>query len=426
MVKLFLLFSSLLFADISGIRVEMELSKQEFFQGEQVLAQFFVVGDVPQAEVEVVKFPEFKGYWSENQALRQGPLPMMPVFAEKPKKQIWGQPSFQGIPVKYKGLIGAYTLSPMMIKKEWTIEPMKVLIRGAGETADRVVTHEIPKHTILPLPPLPSVFQSNLFFGAVGTFSIEMIEPEIGFRDGEASGIRMSLTGQGNFADLDTIPLSLPAIVEPVSKRSFTQTHAGSGQKSFEWDVIVHSDQNFSIEESGFYFFNPHSKRYEFAKIPKLTFSKLAPLPVLAPETSLQTREIEAEWSSQWDLENNIFFWILQAIALITLVATHLPKRQRKAKTSAKDVLKHLAHTSPKEIYDISIDLLENKLERRLKHLTHKEIIKSLSTELAPLAHDLLPIIESYQRAEYSRDKSNPTDASVIREHFKSLLNKAA
>ncbi len=428
MVIFLLLFSSLIFAETQGTTVQMEISKQEFFQGEQVIAQFFAVSDQPQVEVEVVKFPEFKGYWSENQALRQGPIPMMPVYqtSAKPMLPVWGQKRMQGTPVKYKGLIGAYTLIPMIIKKEWVIEPMKVLVKGFSGQPDEVITHDIPPYKILPLPPLPSVFQTNLFFNAVGNFSVEMPENEVGFRDNEAAGIRITLTGQGNFQEIDNVPLSLPAIVEPVSNRSFTQVHAGNGQKSFEWDVIVHSNEEFAIEESGFYFFNPQSKKYEFAKIPKLHFTKLAPLPTLAPELSLQTRPIETQWTNAWDLKKNIFFWALQGLALLLLGITQFPKKKIVVKPSPKSTLKHLDNSTPKELYEVAIDLIEYKLERRVRHLTHKELIKSLSSELNHLALDLIPIIESYQYFGYSRDKISPKNPEALKEHFKSLMKNAA
>src|SRR5688572_23613940 len=89
---------------------QTECLKPEIFVGESVTCSFVLISSDEVVDVEVAKFPEFRGFWSDNLALRQGPIPLM--------SGLWGD----GI---RKGVVGTYSLIPML-DKEATIEPMKI------------------------------------------------------------------------------------------------------------------------------------------------------------------------------------------------------------------------------------------------------------------------------------------------------------
>lgn len=437
MVKFFFILSAMLFAQDTPVSVELHFSKPRVYVGEQVIAEFYVVSSSPHVDVEVVKFPEFRGFWSENQALRQGLLPMLPVSEKLPKLPIWGQHRFQVPATKFKGLVGAYSLIPMLMKKDWKIEPMKVLVRGDG-AEDKILTHAVPALPILELPAPPSLFHAKSFFGAVGTFRVEMDQTEIGFRDNEAASVRVGLVGEGNFSEIDNLPLSLPAIVEPVSTRTFTNAHAGTGMKSFEWDVVVHSDQDFSIDESNFCFFNPKTEKYEFTQIPKLRFAKLPPLPSVSPEVHLRTRGTEAHWSKTFSLQKSFLFWGAQALLfafyLFQLFPLLFPKSkkvsvskesyQKKLDTLAAQVEDPAPQVFMGHAYQLMMEYLEQTQGTPLKHLTHRELLAQMPGELKNLTSDLIPIINSYNSIGYSPDKKSPHTSQEVHTHLKNLVLK--
>ena len=60
-------------------RFVTEFSKNPVYQGETVTAHFVLYAMEDRVEVEVAKFPEFRGFWSENTALRQGPMMLLPT-----------------------------------------------------------------------------------------------------------------------------------------------------------------------------------------------------------------------------------------------------------------------------------------------------------------------------------------------------------
>ncbi len=443
MVKFFLILQALLFAENPAtppsVSVELQFSKSKLYAGEQIVAEFVLVGKNPRADVEVVKFPEFRGFWSENQALRQGTLPMMPIFEAPLTNKLLKRPQFiQAGPIKYKGLIGAYTLIPMLMRKDWKIEPMKIFVRGENGEPDQVITHSIPSIQIQPLPPPPSQLEARQFIGAVGQFKIEMDQTDIEFRDSEAAGIRMNLVGEGNFQEIDQLPLSLPAIVEPASHRTFTNVRAGTGLKTFEWDVLVHSEQNFSIDSNRFYFFNPRSEKYDFATLPKLNFVKLAPLPALSPRFQLKPRPLEPQFTAAWSLQKSPLFWGLQFLALLALLSQTilLAFFSKKATTHTKNLTKErfkrmnhlISEKSPDRFiqgaYELVLEDLEQKLGKTLRHLSHREILKSLPEALQSSKADFLVIINSYNSIGYSKHKIPVQDLSSLHENLKNILSK--
>src|SRR5690606_27213740 len=97
------------------VELRMEFTKDEIYEGEHVLCNFILSAESSGVEVEVAKFPEFRGFWSENLALRQGPLPLSPDF-ERPG---WN-----------RTIIGSYLLTSMVGRENPEIVPMKLVLKS--------------------------------------------------------------------------------------------------------------------------------------------------------------------------------------------------------------------------------------------------------------------------------------------------------
>lgn len=305
-----LLFASAAHAEDTAMGFQTECSKTEVFEGETVSCSFIIASSEDVIDVEVAKFPEFRGFWSENVALRQGPIPLMSGLI--------------GDSVR-KGIIGTYTLIPMVGKPDASIEPMKIVVRRplSAIEAELVVNSEPASLKIKPLPPVPPEYEAAAFQGAVGSFSILVETHEVAFRKDEPSMIRISLQGEGNFPEINELKLSLPEHTDVLSRRAITQ---GSGQysvKTFEITVAPHTEEDFSTAATPFLYFNPLQKKYDKLLIPEIRFVK-APSSAAPAETlkePLPLRDYETEWSNYAPLHHSFAFWAVQLLLLIVSLA---------------------------------------------------------------------------------------------------------
>lgn len=323
MVKL--LFNCMLLSHLAfgeTFRLEAIPSAQEIYQGEQVTMNYSVVGEADTVDAEVAKFPEFRGYWSENLLLRQGPIslvsenliktPGFSLFQELTLSDLKKRFS-QRVPTGPKrGMIGTYILTPMVGKEDLKIEPMKVVVKNLNDpnaTALTLEDKEIPLK-IKRLPPPPSDL-AHSFTGAVGRFSLNWERAEIPFRSGEPVLVRLNLNGQGNFYEMNSVPLELPPGVEVLSQKS---TLHGSGQfatKMFDTVLTFNGTTQTTTPVGNFVYFDPARKQYAAIQIPQLTF---VPVPALVADENdellglLPREQIRTLSSFQFP----IWFWALQ------------------------------------------------------------------------------------------------------------------
>jgi len=166
----------------SPFSFRVETSKSKVFQGEQVVASFVLESQNEGAvEIEVMKFPEFRGFWSENLILRQGPVHLMPVQDLKRKRAM--------------ALVGSYTLNSMMGIKTPRLEPMKILVKAFGQ-APLALTSEGNFPPPMELPAIPGNLKAYPFSGAVGDFSFQVNQTQVSFRKNQPFLVRAELQGE--------------------------------------------------------------------------------------------------------------------------------------------------------------------------------------------------------------------------------------
>jgi hypothetical protein len=308
MVKFFFTFlmCSLVFAeDSSAFVFRTEFSKKIIFSGEQVVASFILEskGELA-AEVEVVKFPEFREFWSENLLLRQGRLLFTPTGTRTGTTT---------------AAVGSYSLFPMTGPTTPRIESMRILVRGNGRFSDMLLNSEQEELKILPLPPIPKELAGIEFSGAVGQFDISLDRQEVMFRKNQPFSIRYLVKGEGNFQEINELPLVLPKEVTLLSKTSSIQSGSPFGSKTFEFVLNSESENLPEINFGAFLFFNPQLKRYISLKLPSVKLN-LIPEVIVPESVSLFTRVSiprETYWAPTFYISKNLVFWIAQFIFLL-------------------------------------------------------------------------------------------------------------
>lgn len=302
----FLLIMTSLVLGSDAVEIHLELSKPQFFEGEPLTATFIAESNQEKMiEVEVVKFPEFRGFWSENTVLRQGPVHLS-FLARKNGKA--------------GAVIGSYNLSSMMGYSSPSIEPIKVLVRD--QTQSTQVSSEKLTPVPLPLPAIPASLKQFSFSGAVGVFITQLERTEIPYRPGQPFMLRAQLVGEGNFAEINQIPLNLPANIQLVSQSTFNDSQSGRLRKIYEWVLTTEDPQLGALDLGGFLFFDPTLKKYQPLSFPKISF-RLIP-EIKLPENKLNTDSIiippELPESPYVSLLHSSLFWLIHGLVLLCAV----------------------------------------------------------------------------------------------------------
>jgi hypothetical protein len=308
----------------SGDRFVVEFSKSRIFQGETVLCNFVLYSMEDRMEVEVAKFPEFRGFWSENSALRQGPMMLLP------------DQKFMGL---RKAMIGTYSLTAMMGYSSPKVTPMRLVLKNLRQLAgpqEKSMLSELPTLTILPLPkPPPDI--APIFTGGVGQFHLRTETPTIRYYAKEPLALRFVLAGSGNFAELNTMPVNLPAGVSLVSQRTSLMGSGAFQNKVFEWVVTVDSESGMDLPPLRWAFFDPSTARYEVLTADPIHLEAVTRPPDIEQKEVIDLGPAETHWHSTQPLETSFWFKVLNVLVALlwgTLVALQVARRF-KAKRAA-------------------------------------------------------------------------------------------
>ena len=412
LIYLFLsIFSSQLIA-AEPVDFRVEFSKSEVYAGEQVMCNFVIYTPAEILDVEVAKFPEFRGFWKENLALRQGPISgmMSPGSHE------------------FKVVVGTYLVVPMLTRRESAIEPMKIVATNPntrkieGSTPPEFVFSkgELPK--VIELPPIASEEDRKFFNGAVGQLTFYQGDTNIKYQRGEPAQFRFVLTGQGNFPDLNDLPITLPPSMELISKRALTQGSGQFGAKSFEYTVNVKDDKDFSLPSFRYVYFDPNLRKYAFTQTPPLEFQFVK---TAEPTEGSQSRNPMLDlplpkWTSYQPLERTPWFIALNGLFIIVAVCLiggrsyqlFQIKRQHDPKVLAKrklvTALDTLRAGNELDFLKMADELAAESLARRLgitgtHAMTRGQLVAEARRKgLEELAFSAKPIFDAYQERVFS------------------------
>lgn len=319
-------------APSADVVFRMEFSRTDIYEGEQVIANFMLYSKEEVLDVEVAKFPEFRGFWSENLSLRQGPIPLM------------GGSDLSGMK---RALVGSYILTTMIGNDSPSIVPLKLVVRHplpdhAAVFPERALLSEAMPLHILPLPPPPKSGSPGVFKGAVGHFTLAPESTVISFQKDEPVTVRYVLQGEGNFPEVNAIDLPFPPQVEILSRRAATQGAGQYASKTFEITLVVHSDQKFDLPSTPFLFFNPEHRSYEQIVLPSFQFLFQPPPPadLRAESPMLELPPPEAQWTAFRPLLKRPGFLALQALLALmcfSILVSHTLQQRSARKRGTKE-----------------------------------------------------------------------------------------
>lgn len=318
-----LLIAAPLFAESESTeRFVTECSKSKIYQGESVVCHFSLYSFEDRVDVEVAKFPEFRGYWSENSALRQGPMFLLP------------DPDHSGF---RKALIGTYTLTPMMGIASPKITPMRLVVRSSrAQSEGHAMSSQLPALTVLPLPP-PSSADKAAFTGAVGHFSLRQEAPVVRYFAKEPTAVRFFLSGSGNFPEVNTLPVQLPDGVRLLSQKS-SINGTGFQTKQFEWVITIDSDTAIELPAVRLVAFNPNTRKYESLYTDPIRLDPMTRPPDMDEKQRIDWGPAEKTWSEWKPIEKSALFWTAQGLLAALWIGLFLHRLQKKrADAHARD-----------------------------------------------------------------------------------------
>jgi len=306
MVKRWLMLAALALAPTAqaeAVRFVAEYAKNPVYEGELFTVSFVIYAQSDRIDLEVAKFPEFRGFWSENLALRQGPLLLLPDARAFPAR---------------RAVVGTYQTVAMRGSQASVILPMQAVARvmtfqGQQELS---IESETPKLTIRPLPPVPPTLRAG-FTGAVGSFNFRAEASGLRYTPGDPVSVRYYVTGQGNLPEVNRLSPVLPEGVALLAQRNASLSGPFQN-KTFELTLTTDREDEFEIPALEFVYFSPASGKYESVQA-----SAVQMVPVKRPPEPLTAEKLDLgpvakTWSASKPLSQSFGFWLVNAaLALI-------------------------------------------------------------------------------------------------------------
>lgn len=236
--------------------IQVELDKTEVFEGEQVLANWYIYtrGDIMQ--LDRLKFPDLKGFWKED-------IDAAPTIQ-------FTQEVINGVPYR-KALLGSYAMFPIKVGDQYVDEyKIKAVVRlplpgfgGFGLGQPYTYTRSSEKVKIK-VKPLPTENRPRDFAGAVGQYAVSTIVDGQSFPAGQPFILKLRFEGEGNAKLIELPEINLPPTLELYDKKAESKFfRTGRSYKEFEILLIPREPGELIIPPISFSFFNPQTKKYE-------------------------------------------------------------------------------------------------------------------------------------------------------------------
>ena len=247
-----------------NVKVEVEVSRRNIFQGEQVLVSYKLFSKINLADISITQFPNLNGFWNEE----------IETNSKAKVQNIDG--------VNYRVWeINKSMLTPQK-SGDLKIDPMKINITVQLKSQNRSgdifgmfnnyknVVEEIQSKQITikvkDLPPNPPAS----FNGAVGVFKLRSKTDKKIADANTAINYEIGLSGSGNLHLIDNIPVNFPddfEVFDPEKKdKSFTSKNGIKGKLLFNYLIIPRYQGEYEIPSQEFSFFNLRTKKYETLK----------------------------------------------------------------------------------------------------------------------------------------------------------------
>ncbi len=443
----------------SDFTVHVALDKKTAYQGEPIVASYWIYASAPLREINIKRWPNFNGFWKEDLLI--------------PSRYDWEQVMIGGRLVS-RALIGRFALfglKPGKIDLEKLLVTAKYVDTSSQRNQDeddpfffptffgrlRTGTHGSESEPIEILP-LPEAGQPSDFGGAVGNFKISFTNDKNEVTANSPLNFDFTIEGTGNFHSIEKIKIPFPPDFEVYDTKTNFEANAQIGatrslanRKTFHYLVLPRKEGKFTIPEIHFSYFDPEKKVYRsFTTEPKAI--TVLPDPnaghgdnntYVNPETANATptqQKAELHYLKGEESSGHALRWALYGLLLLNMVLGLLYAIRRISFSGIHDRLTK----SPKRRIAVAVARLERAAPSRSEHyraletavLALEEILtKKTATGMtqeerevswreanlpAKLFHDLEQLLNDAELARYA----GSSNEQLAREQIKANVDK--
>lgn len=241
--------------------INVDLSKQRVYQGEQLVATFTLYSRHRLVELEPLDFPDLTNFWAEDFE--------MPDRLGVEQKRLNGE-MFYTVELKRTALFpqksGKLFIEPMeldVVVQIQTREPSFFDPWGASRN-ERVSARS--QRQVIEVLPLPEENRPEDFSGLVGDFALSSEMERQSLKAGEATTLSYRITGEGNLTTIPVPEPEAPAGIEVYDPEVEQEVNRYSstlrGRVSYDYLLVPRDTGRFVIPPQQLSYFDPEQERY--------------------------------------------------------------------------------------------------------------------------------------------------------------------
>lgn len=259
-------------SDGSDLFINMNLSRNEVYLGEHIVATVKLYTRVELSGLNPLKFPSFNGFLKENLETPE----LRSLSRETVNGQIYGTGLIQQF-LLYPQISGEITIEPVEINallqvKSGQADPVFGDFFSSYQTVPKVIASKPVKIKVKPLPGN----KPDDFSGIVGKIEVSVSVNKDTVNVNDAINYKIIVKGTGNLklAGAPTLKISPDIeVYDPKVTDNITNSTEGSvGQKTFEYLLIPRHYGDFKIPAVTYTYFNTTKKQYETLTTKEFTF----------------------------------------------------------------------------------------------------------------------------------------------------------
>lgn len=262
--------------DSKSLFARASISKNNPYQGEQVILTYKIYTQVSLSQYQIDKLPGNKGFWSED-ITRDGAVRQYEetvdgrryMVAEIRRGALFAQES------------GKLTIEPLDLDVLALVQRQRQRTGSIWDLFDDPFFNmaqavDYPLHTkTVPINVKPLPASPDNFSGGVGSFSVDGGLNLNKVKSNEAVSYRITVKGRGNLMLITPPTPEFPSsfeVYDPQIDDNITRGDNGvSGSRTFEWVLIPRSQGKFTIPAYKFIYFDPTTSQYVTLTIPAQT-----------------------------------------------------------------------------------------------------------------------------------------------------------
>ena len=241
--------------------IQLELDKTEAYEGEQILANWYILSRGPVEKLERLKFPNLKGFWKED------------IDAAPQARFV--REVFGGVPY-YKALLASYALFPIQAgdvkiddyKIKATVRLPTNSNGGLFGMGSKAYSYTRPSEQFkLKVKELPKDNQPKTYTGGVGQFSMRAEVDPGPYKQGRTLKYTLLIEGKGNPKLIDPPQFEFGEAFEVYSQLAQSAFNPfGMSQRKVELVLIPKKAGEVELPPVELSFFDPDQGEYKTLK----------------------------------------------------------------------------------------------------------------------------------------------------------------